>query len=63
MIDHFHRDVKHLINGEAKTMIVTKSIIAAIKYKQAFDEYLKEIKSPYKAIVAFSGKKTEYKGS
>ena len=61
MIDHFHRDVKHLINGEAKTMIVTKSIIAAIKYKQAFDEYLKEIKSPYKAIVAFSGKK-EYKG-
>jgi type I restriction enzyme, R subunit len=62
MIDHFHRDVKHLINGEAKTMIVTKSIIAAIKYKHAFDEYLKEIKSPWKAIVAFSGKK-EYKGN
>jgi type I restriction enzyme R subunit len=61
MIDHFHRDVKHLINGEAKSMIVTKSILAAIKYKHAFDEYLKEIKSPYKAIVAFSGKK-EYKG-
>jgi len=61
MIDHFHRDVKHLINGEAKAMIVTKSIIAAIKYKHAFDEYLKEIKSPWKAIVAFSGKK-EYKG-
>jgi type I restriction enzyme R subunit len=61
MIDHFHRDVKHLINGEAKTMIVTKSIIAAIKYKHAFDEYLKEIKSPWKAIVAFSGKK-EYQG-
>ncbi|MDP1817567.1 MAG: type I restriction endonuclease subunit R, partial [Leadbetterella sp.] len=61
MIDHFHRDVKHLINGEAKAMVVTKSIIAAIKYKKAFDEYLKEIKSPHKAIVAFSGKK-EYKG-
>lgn len=61
MIDHFHRDVKHLINGEAKTMIVTKSILSAIKYKHAFDAYLKEIKSPYKAIVAFSGKK-EYQG-
>ena len=61
MIDHFHRDVKHLIKGEAKTMVVTKSILAAIKYKHAFDEYLKEIKSPYKAIIAFSGKKT-YKG-
>jgi type I restriction enzyme, R subunit len=42
-------------------MVVTKSIISAIKYKQAFDSYLAEIKSPYKAIVAFSGKK-EYKG-
>lgn len=61
MIDHFHYDVKSLINGEAKAMIVTKSIISAIKYKHAFDEYLKEIKSPYKAIVAFSGSKT-YKG-
>lgn len=61
MIDHFHKDVKDLINGQAKAMVVTKSIIAAIKYKHAFDEYLKEIRSPYKAIIAFSGKKT-YKG-
>lgn len=61
MIDHFHRDVKDLINHEAKAMVVTKSIKSAIQYKQAFDNYLKEIKSPYKAIVAFSGKKP-YKG-
>jgi type I restriction enzyme R subunit len=61
MIDHFNREVQHLIQSEAKTMIVTKSILSAIKYKQAFDKYLKEINSPHKAIVAFSGKKT-YKG-
>jgi type I restriction enzyme R subunit len=61
MIDHFLLDVKHLINSEAKAMVVTKSILAAIKYKKAFDAYLKEKKSPFKAIVAFSGKKT-YKG-
>lgn len=61
MIDHFHRDVKLLINGEAKAMVVTKSIECAIKYKQAIDVYLKEIKSPYKSIVAFSGSKT-YQG-
>lgn len=61
MIDHFNREVKHLINGVAKAMIVTKSIVAAIKYKKAFEDYLKEIKSPFKAIVAFSGKK-EYEG-
>lgn len=61
MIDHFHREVKHLINRRAKAMVVTKSILSAIKYKLAFDEYLKEINSPFKAIVAFSGSKT-YKG-
>lgn len=61
MIDHFHREVKHLINGDAKAMVVTQSILAAIKYKHAFDEYLKEIKSPFKSIIAFSGKK-EYNG-
>jgi type I restriction enzyme R subunit len=58
MIDHFHKDVRHLINGEAKAMVVTKGIESAIAYKHAFDAYLKEIKSPYKAIVAFSGTKT-----
>lgn len=58
MIDHFHREVRGLIKGKAKAMVVTKSIQSAIKYKFAFDEYLKEIKSPYKAIVAFSGKNT-----
>ncbi len=61
MIDHFHKDVKHLIDSKAKAMVVTKSIESAIKYKQAFDTYLKEINSPYKAIVTFSGTKN-YKG-
>lgn len=61
MIDHFNKNVKQLINGKAKAMVVTKSIESAIKYKDAFDDYLKEIKSPYKAIVAFSGKKNHYK--
>ena len=61
MIDHFLSEVKHLINNQAKAMVVTKSIESAIKYKLAFDEYLKELGSPFKAIVAFSGKKN-YKG-
>lgn len=61
IIDHFNREVQYLIKGKAKAMVVTKSILSAIKYKFAFDEYLKEINSPHKAIVAFSGKK-EYKG-
>ena len=61
MIDHFHNDVQHLIDGQAKAMVVTKSIHSAMKYKDAFDDYLKEIESPYEAIVAFSGSKKHYR--
>lgn len=61
MIEHFNKNVKHLVNGKAKAMVVTKSIEAAMKYKDAFDEYLERINSPYKAIVAYSGKKAHYK--
>ncbi|QTA91832.1 type I restriction endonuclease subunit R [Desulfonema magnum] len=61
MIDHFNENVRQLINGSARAMVVTKSIEATMKYKDAFDAYLREIRSPYKAIVAFSGKKAHYK--
>ena len=36
-------------------MVVASGIERAMQYKVAFDAYLKERKSPYKAIVAFSG--------
>jgi type I restriction enzyme R subunit len=36
-------------------MVVCKSINNAIQYYRAFNEYLKEINSPFKAIIAFSG--------
>jgi type I restriction enzyme R subunit len=58
MIDHFHSEVRKQIKGKAKAMIVTKSINNAIQYFRSFNAYLKEIHSPYKAIVAFSGKRT-----
>ena len=61
MIDHFMQEVRHLIQGQAKAMVVTSSILNAIRYKDAFDTYLKELNLPYKAIVAFSGKK-DHKG-
>lgn len=61
MIDHFHKYVKNRINNQARAMIVCRSIESAVKYKDAFDEYLSEIQSPFKAIVAFSGKKKHYR--
>ena len=57
MIDHFHEEViqKKKIGGQARAMVVTGGIRRAIDYKLAFDAYLAERKSPFKAIVAFSG--------
>ena len=57
IIDHFMESViqKKKIKGFAKAMIVTGSRRNAVKYKKAFDKYLKETGNNYKAIVAFSG--------
>ena len=57
MVDHFHEQVAGLqkIGGQARAMVVTSSIQRAISYYDAIRAYLKERKSPYAAIVAFSG--------
>ena len=57
MIDHFHEQVAGLqkIGGQARAMVVTSSIQRAISYFYAIQGYLKERKSPYQAIAAFSG--------
>lgn len=64
MVDHFHEQVIDLrkIGGEARAMVVTSGINRAIQYFHAIRTYLEERKSPYKAIVAFSGEH-EYGGA
>lgn len=64
MVDHFQQQViaKRKIGGEARAMVVTSSILRAMTYFHAFQDYLKEIRSPWKAIVAFSGEH-EYGGA
>src|SRR5438445_3289279 len=63
MVDHFNEQVlaKHKIGGQARAMVVTSGIERAIQYFHAMRDYLKERKSPYQAIVAFSGEH-EYGG-
>jgi len=63
MVDHFHESVisPKKIGGQARAMIICQGIERAIQYFHAFDDYLKERKSPYRAIVAFSGEH-EYGG-
>ena len=64
MVDHFHEQVlaQNKIGGAARAMVVTNGIERAIQYFHAIREYLKERKSPYQAIVAFSGE-PEFNGA
>ena len=64
MVDHFHEQVIgcHRIGGQARAMVVTGSIERALRYYQAIRDYLAQRKSPYEAIVAFSGER-EYGGA
>jgi type I restriction enzyme, R subunit len=59
MLDHF---ISKIINtkklkGKAKAMVVTQNIEAAIRYFQAIQKGLSEKGNPFKAAIAFSGKK------
>ena len=64
MVDHFHDNVvsPQKIGGTARAMVVTGSVQRAISYYHAISSYLTERKSPYRAIVAFSGEH-EYGGT
>ncbi|KQH74729.1 type I restriction endonuclease subunit R [Xylella fastidiosa] len=57
MVDHFMAEVvgKQKIGGQARAMIVCNGIARAIDYWREVSDYLTQIKSPYRAIVAYSG--------
>ena len=57
MVEHFHEQViaKKKINGQARAMIVTASIGRCVEYYFAINKCLKDRRSPYKTIIAFSG--------
>ena len=57
MVEHFHTEVigKGKVGGKARAMVITSSIHRAIEYYHAITSLLEERKSPFKAIVAFSG--------
>ena len=59
LLDHFINKVVNTkkLKGKAKGMVVTQDIQTAILYYFAITEKLKELENPFKAIIAFSGKK------
>lgn len=60
IVSHFLEQVviPKKLRGQAKAMVVTRNIRTAILYHQAIREALKNANAPFKAMVAFSGKKS-----
>ena len=60
IVEHFHTQVidKGKVGGQARAMVITSSILRAIEFYYEISRLLEERKSPYKAIVAFSGSKS-----
>ncbi|WP_327038378.1 type I restriction endonuclease subunit R [Micromonospora maris] len=59
IVEHFHINVAHLLEGKAKAMVVTDSRRAAVKYKKAIDAYIakraaEDASYNYRTLVAFS---------
>ena len=57
IVEHFRTTVMHELGGSAKAMVITASRQSAVRYRQAFEDYIE--KKGYKgirAVVAFSGK-------
>ena len=56
IIEHFRLYVMHELGGRAKAMVVTGGRLAAVRYKLAFDRYIKDKGyTGIRSLVAFSG--------
>ena len=56
IVEHFREHVRHLLNGQAKAMVVTSSRQEAVRYQLAMKAYVKEQGyTDVHPLVAFSG--------
>jgi type I restriction enzyme R subunit len=56
IVEHFRESVKHRVGGRAKAMVVTSSRLHAVRFKLAFERYIKENGyTDIRPLVAFSG--------
>lgn len=57
IVEHFRQNVMHLLDGNAKAMVITSSRPAAVQYRKAMEAYIQRMGyTGIKALVAFSGK-------
>ncbi|MBQ6774490.1 MAG: type I restriction endonuclease subunit R [Synergistaceae bacterium] len=64
IVKHFHEQVtaKGKVGGKARAMVVTSSIHNCIEYYRSVNKSLAERKSPFKALIAFSGSNNDFGG-
>lgn len=56
IVEHYRTNVRHLLDGHAKAMVVTSSREHAVRYKEAIDAYIKKrAYNDIATLVAFSG--------
>lgn len=57
IVEHYRKVTQHEIGGTAKAMVVTRSRLHAVRYKQSIEAYIAEKRyTDMRALVAFSGK-------
>ena len=63
VIEHFRRNVMHMLGGEAKAMVVTSSRIEALSWSRKMDDYIAaQGYNDMSTLVAFSGSLTDEAG-
>lgn len=56
IVEHYRENIRHLLNGQAKAMVVTSSRQEAVRYQLAVQKYVNEKGyTDVHALVAFSG--------
>jgi len=56
IMEHYRKVTRHKIGGRAKAMLVTRSRLHAVRYKNAFDAYIKQNNyTDLNTLIAFSG--------
>lgn len=62
IVEHFASNIKNMLDGTAKAMVVCDSIRSVIRYYYAFCEYCKIKGYDFKPLIAFSGEEIDDNG-
>ena len=55
MLEHFIRHTAKTIGSKGRAMLITRSRLHCVRYKQEFEVQMREMNLPYGCLVAFSG--------